>query len=130
MTPLQFGELADHARYQVGFRQRGATGRFGGVGADQGGDRLRQGGQPANAVALGAQFGVECHLVQCGDAGFQPGLAIQVPEMAGIGKAGAENAFVAGDDDGAIVVGLDIGDEARTTELRRRPPVRRRNTAD
>ena len=31
--------------------------------------------------------------------------------MAGIGEAGAEHAFVAGDDDRAVVVGLDVGDE-------------------
>ncbi len=31
--------------------------------------------------------------------------------MAGVGEAGAQHAFVAGDDDGAVVLGLDVGDE-------------------
>ena len=32
--------------------------------------------------------------------------------MPGVGEAGAQDAFVAGDDDGAVVLRLDVGDEA------------------
>ena len=72
---------------------------------------LGQAPQPRDPVALGAQFGVEGDVVQRRHAAFQPGLAVQVPEMPGIGEAGAQHAFVAGDDGRAAVLGLDVGDE-------------------
>ena len=93
-----------------------------GTGADQGGDRFRQAGQAANAITLGAQFGVESDAVQSGNTGFQASLTVEVPEVPSICEAGAEHAFVARDDDRAVVIRLDVGDEG---EPRCGSPVRR-----
>ena len=82
-----------------------------GAGVDLRGDVLGQAPQPPHPVALAAQLGVEGDMLQPRHAGFQPRLAVQVPEMPRVGEAGAQHAFVAGDDGGAAVRRLDVGDE-------------------
>ena len=119
---LQLGELADHARHQVGLAQQRCGARQCGAGVHQRRDVLGQRLQPARPVTLAAQLRVERHVVELRHAAFQPRLAVEVPEMPRIGEAGTQHALVAGDDDGAAVGGGDVGDEG---EIRRRRARRR-----
>ena len=65
---LQFGELADHAGDEVGLGQhRGALGLLD-IGADLRGDLGGQLHQPLDALELGAELGVEHHLLELGQA--------------------------------------------------------------
>ena len=64
---------------------------------------------------------MERDVIKFRDQAFQAALAVQVPEMPGVGEAGAQHAFVAGDDRGAAVGGFHVGGEG---EIRGRRSVR------
>ena len=108
---LQLGELADHAGGEVGLAEPGCAGGECRVGADEGGQVASEGLDPGHAGGLGAELGVEHDALEGGQPCDEAGLAVQVPEMAGVAEPGAEDALVAGDDGGPAVLRLDIGDE-------------------
>ena len=89
---LQFGELTDHGRAEVGLGKAG--GLFGGarVGIDEVGDFAGQGGDAQGAVVLAAQFVVEGYGFQAVEPLGHTGLGhakVVFPEEAGVGQAGA-----------------------------------------
>ncbi len=108
---LQLGELADHAGGEVRLAEAGGAGGEGRVGADEGGQVVGEGLEPFHAGGLGAELRVEHDALEGGQAVLEPGLAVEVPEMAGVAEPGAEHALVAGDDGRASVGGFDVGDE-------------------
>ncbi|MND87538.1 hypothetical protein D3C80_795390 [compost metagenome] len=109
--PLQFRELAHHARGQVGLGQ--ARGLFGlrRVGADQRGDLARQGGDAVDPLGQRAELGVEGHALQLVVPGVEADLLVFVPEEAGVVQAGRQDAAVAGGQSLAAVGRLDVGDD-------------------
>ena len=117
---LQFRKLADHAGDEVGLGQFGRPVGQCLAGIDQGRDPLGQTAQPVHPLPLGAEFGVVGDVIQRRHPAFQRRLAVQVPEMAGVGEPGAQHAFVTGDDGGAAILGLDIGGEDEPGRGRRR----------
>ena len=111
---LQFRELVDHFRGEIGLGD--ARSLFGliGDGADHWGDFAREGGDAGDAVGLAAEFIME------GDVGQRGGHAGQavafhraqvvLPEKLSVGQAGGEDFLITCEDRGAFIRRLYIGD--------------------
>ncbi len=112
---LQFGELAHHARGQVGLAQLGRFGQRLGVAAAGGAVQPEgQLAQAMDALQLGAQPLHEGAAAQLLDAGAQADLAVFVEEELSVGEAGAQDALVASAADGRIAhLGVGDGHEGR-----------------
>ena len=108
---LDFGELAHQPGGEVRLGEEGGAFGLGPIGAGECGQHAGEAHEAADTVALRTQFRVERHLVERGDAAFEGGFAIQIPEMPRIGEAGAQHALIAGDHGGAAIGGRDVGDE-------------------
>ena len=111
---MQFGELADHLRLQVGLGDPRGLGRQIGGGADQGRDLARERLDAGDAVGLRPELVVEgdmrepCRHAFHADLGN--GAQVVLPEEFGVGQPGREHLRVAGKDGRAVVRGLAVGD--------------------
>ncbi len=117
--PLQLGELADHAARQVGL---GEPGRAAGLRLVRPRhmfrDLDRQRFHPRHLLGERAELRVKHDVLQRRHPAFERRLAILIPEEFGVGEARAQHPLVPGDDGGALVLRLHIGDEQ---EARREP---------
>ena len=108
---LELGELVDHLAGEVGLGElRRPFGEVG-VGADGGGELAGQRGDAGDALALGAELAVEGDVVELGEHRVERGAEVVPPEELGVGEAGGQDAGVAGEDGGAVVGGLAVGDD-------------------
>ncbi len=124
---LQLGELADHLGREVGLGQpRRLLGQRR-VRADMRGDLPRQRGDALHALALSAELLVEADGVQLLEPLLELHGLVRLPEEAGVGEAGADDAGVAGDDRRAAVLRLGVGRAMK--RLARRPDFGSRTTS-
>ncbi|MNI25118.1 hypothetical protein D3C73_787570 [compost metagenome] len=109
--PLQFRELAHHARGQVGLGQARCLFRLSRVGADQRGDLARQRRDAVHPLGQRAQLGVEGDVLQLGVPGVEADLLILGPEEFRVAEAGRQHLGVARGQGCAAVGRLDVGDD-------------------
>src|SRR5262245_7762174 len=108
---LQLRELSDHQAHEVGLgKDRGALGEIG-IGADQWRKLARNPPHALHAFILRAELLMEYDLLKLGHTVWQHDLAVPLEEEFGIGKPGADDPLVAGDDGLAFVAGFEIGDD-------------------
>ena len=103
---LQLRELADHAGGEIGLGQSAPRGaRRSASAPGRCAARSRRPASPS-APTLSAtvpSLAWKTMAFSAGSRGFEPSLAVLVPEELGIGEARAQHALVAGDDGGAVV---------------------------
>ncbi len=109
---LELGELADHARYQIGLGQLGGALRkrcFAQLlrGGDLPGELL----DALGALELCAKLFMEGDALQFIAHDLQLLLEILLPEELGVGEPRGDHLLVAGDDGLAAVLGFQVGDQ-------------------
>ena len=92
---LQLGELAHHARHQVGLGQHTGALRGPDVRSQFLGNDHREFTDTFGLVVQRAQLVMKYNVLQAIDTGIQFDFSITVPEEFRVGKAGTDNAFVA-----------------------------------
>ena len=107
--PLQLGELAHHARHQVGLGQLRRAPRILGFGIHRAGDLERQLGDPLHPLLLAAQLLVEGDAAQRHRHLVERLLQVLLPEELGVRQARADHLLVAGDDLLAAVLAMQVG---------------------
>jgi len=108
MTPCSSGN-SPTSGHQIGFASSAPRAAWTGS-APTSAQWWRQGLQPAGPIALRPELGLERHLIQRRNPRFQPVFRSK-SRNACVGEPRPQYPFIAGDDGGAVVVRLDIGDK-------------------
>jgi hypothetical protein len=108
---LKLGELADHLGDKVGFGKAGRLLRLLNVCADDFSNLTSQRLDAGNALALGAQLGVEGDFLEVVETGFELGLPVQFPEEFRIRQPRGDDLVIALDNLLPAVPGDQVGDQ-------------------
>ncbi len=108
---LQFREFADHFCQQVGLGKPRRTPGLLHIGAGNGRKLRSEPLDALDALPLRAELLVENNVLEFLHPVFQPNLEIGLVEELRIGEPSSNDALVAGDNRGAAIFRLDVGDK-------------------